>query len=129
MIAIDRKIAKTVLKEAGSSYHVTFLFDGFTPSLFIVPYAGSASSEKEIPLPVRAEEIPGSLDRLFRSGHLKKEKGIMHNGCYFTMTPLLLHRFAFWLDAFTKKFWYGFFSGIATAVAGGVILHFILATF
>ncbi len=114
MIYIDKRIAKIVLRESEKKYATVFLFDGLTQSFFIVPYVGSRDTIREIPLKVSLQDISASLNRLFRSGHLKKESGLMHQGCYFTMTPLLLHRFAFLLDAFTRKFWSGVLVGVTT---------------
>lgn len=126
MIRIDRKIARLVIRESGKRYDTIFLFDGSTPKLFIVPYVGSSDPIRSVDIAVPQQDIPESINRLTASGHLKKESGIMHNGSYFSMTPLLLHRYAFWIDAFTKKFWYGFLSGVITSVVAGVLLQIIL---
>jgi len=122
VIAIDRKVARAALKLSKRSYSANLLYDPAQKTLFLV------SDPKEVLdsalVSLTPEEVSSSIARLMQKGYFVKKAGYW-GGFTFGIMPELRHRFAFWLDAFTKKFWGGFFTGVITAVTANLLSGYV----
>lgn len=120
MLLMDWFVARSALKLAPSYDTVLRHQNGTT--FFSIQY--EKNLEKAIRF-VKSEEIPGSIDRLVNSGYLVNTVNVWGGDHLVQITPKLRHWLAFWLDAFTKKFWAGFFSGVAASLIAAFIYDLI----
>lgn len=126
MISIDKRVLKAISKLT-SDYDQRIYYKAHSDRFVLVHNA----SEPEVSISPRVPpaEISASIHRLTSSGYIKSVGA--YGGFYFVITPKLVHRRAFWLDDFSKKFWGGYFagliSGILVTVIGGLILAFLQA--
>ena len=125
MISIDRKMISAIQKLT-DSFHDELHFDSASSSLQVIQYYREVLISLLIDmLPEEAEE---SIERLIGLGYLRKVSR-WYGGYSFCMTPALKHRRAFWWDAFSKKFWGGFVSGLISGIIittiGGLLLSFL----
>ena len=122
MITIDKKVIRAILK-LSSSYDQ--LFD-FKTDESVLRLFGTDVSAK---LNFHPAEIYDSLYRLNDLGyiHLINREGHI----FFEIKPRINHRFAWWLDTFSKRFLFGFvagvMSGIIITVIGGLLLAYLRA--
>lgn len=119
MIRIDKQVAKAALK----------LTHNYNDEIHYHPGDNRFELVKRVNDEIRSvklkpdiQDIAPSIHRLIASGHFKKTAPIWGE-YYFSITPVLLHRFAFLRDDFTKKFWAGFFSGVATTIGTLLITY------
>lgn len=123
MVNIDKKVARSARKLSKNYSDILW----YKPSSkeFHVVHDG-ATPDRSVPVRVPPMEIPAAVDRLARDGYLHTVSSSPDGERYFSITPELLHRFAFWFDEITKKFWVGFVTGFATAIATGAVTWFIM---
>ena len=122
MISIDRRMARLTLRLSKKSYSAELLYDASQNALFLMKDLHTVLSSA--PVKLAPDEAKLSISRLIDKGFFEK-KTAFNGGFTFCITPLLRHRFAFWLDAFTKRFWGGFFTGVATAVTANLLSGYV----
>ncbi len=122
MIHIDRKIARIILKLSGRSYESEMIYDPSQKTLFLMKDHRDVLDSRLIS--IDPGEVSRSINRLIDNGFLEKRQGVW-GGVFFGITPRLRHRFAFWADAFTKKFWGGFVTGVVTAVTANLLTGYV----
>lgn len=115
MIRIDRKLSKAILK-ISDSYDSEFFYDIDENGIFF--------NDKLYSVPIDKSEIKGSLVRLIDAGYL-----IPSNNAWctieFSISPELKHAKAFWFDRITKRFIYGFISGVLTSISAALLVKLI----
>ena len=119
MIRIDRKVARTALKLT-SSYDTILVYD---------PACGMfVRNTKSYMVPsVPPDDVPDAIDRLIDAGLFCNYARGMGSVKMFRITPKLRHRFAFAMDSFTKTFWAGFITGVATTAAANLLSPHVLS--
>lgn len=123
MIAIDRKVCKDILKLT-KDYNTSVIF---APDINGYAIWHKYHPEKaDQPSSVPAHEVKDSLVRLSDRKMILKIQGSMSGAVVFRITPELLHAKAFWWDRFSKTYVAGFISGVASSVAGGLILQLLI---
>ena len=113
MIRIDRKVARAAL-DLTDSYSTVLVYDP-ARGLFIM------NTDRTIVPKVPADDIPDAVERLIEAGFFCNYARCMGGIKMFRITPKLRHRFAFALDSFSKKFFGGFVTGVATTVAANLL--------
>lgn len=124
MISIDRKIASAVLRLT-KNYSDEIWYDPETNTFHIV--RSGNEPDRFVPVPVPPSEVRESVDRLVAAGWLVVLYKIRGGEFYFRITSRLLHRKAFWLDDFTRKFWGGFVAGLISGMLVTVIGELLIA--
>lgn len=117
MVPNDRKVAKAVLTLTKKNYSADVYHSG-RDSVLKLDAIGLNNS---IELPLPPEEITMSVRRLARSGYFVINNRTPFGDTYFRITDKLTHRFAFALDAFTRRFAAGYIAGLATGLAAWLI--------
>jgi hypothetical protein len=115
MIRIDRKLSKAILK-ISDSYDSEFFYD--------IDKSEILFNDKLYSVPIDKAEIKASLDRLINAGYLIPS---VNSWCTvgFSISPELKHAKAFWFDRVTKRFIYGFISGVVTSVTAALLVKLI----
>lgn len=126
MIRIDRAVARAVLKLSKKSYSAALLYDPSQGILFLMD--GLHDVRDSVRLKLSPDEVTRSIGRLMDRGYFEKTRSF-NGGFTFSVTPLLRHRFAFWADSFTKKFWGGFFTGVAVSVTANLLTGYVQQLF
>lgn len=118
MIGIDRRVARAILDLSGKSYSAELQYDPSQKTLFLMEDMLTVFNSKRIDLD--PDEVNLSIQRLIDKGFLRKTS-VFWGGFRFSITPELRHRFAFWLDTFTKKFWGGFLTGVVAGLTANLL--------
>ncbi|WP_281522850.1 hypothetical protein [Mogibacterium timidum] len=115
MIRIDRKLSNAILK-ISDSYDSEFFYDIDENGIFF--------NDKLYSVPIDKSEIKGSLVRLIDAGYLIPAA---NSWCTveFSISPELKHAKAFWFDRVSKRFIYGFISGVLTSVTAMLLVKLI----
>ena len=116
MIKTDRSLAKSILKLT-HRYADEIWYNPDQNEIQIVRTAKEPL--RSVPLRISPEEFPESLQRLSEKKMVRLHDDI--GGVYFSLTSYLLHRWAFFWDRFSKKFWGGFIVGVLSGAIGTVI--------
>ena len=118
MKSLDRKLLKTISRIT-KSYDDVFYYDA--PDLILLP---QSSEKRTFNLSFHAAEVLDSLNRLDRMEyiHLVNRDGLTG----FEICPRINHRFDWWFDEFTKRFWGGFATGVIASLAASYIYDFIM---
>ncbi len=116
MIKTDRSLAKSILKLT-HHYADEIWYNPDQNEIQIVRTAKEPL--RSVPLRISPEEFPEALQRLSEKKMVRLHDDI--GGVYFSLTSYLLHRWAFFWDRFTKKFWGGFVVGILSGIIGTVV--------
>lgn len=122
MLIIDCIVGHTARKLT-KSYSDELQYFPNTNELAIVRYMQETVKTRKIPF-VSPDDVPGAINRLVDSGHFRIS--MKYNGGYFfCITPRMRHRFAFFLDSFTKDFFGGFISGVAATLGAALITYLL----
>lgn len=125
MIRIDKRVASATLKLT-KNYSDEIEYRSETGNLNLM--SGYHDVVKSVHLKDRPQDVEEAIERLVQKGYLRISKTYM-GGYMFSVTSRLNHRFAFFWDDFTKKFWCGYISGIISGiivtVIGGLLLAYV----
>ena len=122
MIRLDRKVCRAALKLSKKSYDAILQYDSVSGELQSVREDHSVIAS--IKLKIDPDDVELSIERLIEKGFF--EVYLRHfGGLSFSITPLLKHRSAFMLDAFSKRFWGGFITGVLTATAANLLTGYV----
>ena len=124
MIHIDKIVARAALKLSPSGYKTQIFYDPDSRELYVGSLADHKVRGASRKISVDPADVPLCFERLAEKGLVLKQD--YFGGSCITVLPKLRHRFAFALDAFTKRYVGGFISGVLTTVAAGVILHYVI---
>lgn len=125
MIRTDKKIANAALKLT-KSYADCIEYRSESGNLNLM--RDYRSIIRYVHLDIPPQDVEESIERLIQKDYFRLSKTYM-GGYMFSVTSKLNHRFAFFWDDFTKKFWNGFIvgliSGVLSTVIGGLLLAYI----
>ena len=116
MISIDRKVCSSILR-LSQDYETFFRYrkgDSFLS-------ANEASACLDVP----ASEVYESLKRLESNGLIRHTFWTLGGSVDFQIAPELLHRKAFFFDAITRRFLWGFIAGIGATLLPELIIYLI----
>lgn len=119
MNAIDRKVAKAILKLSGGNYSANMYHSEKSSNLQL------DSNSSFIQLKMDPSEIRMSILRLANNGFLILGFKDVNKGLHFSISDKLVHPFVFAIDSFTKKFWDGFITGLAAGIATTLLTLFL----
>ena len=117
MLLIDWRLAKTALKLT-NNYSDRFKFSPDDCTLQLMQ--DYHTIVKSLPVPIKPFDVPAAIDRLIDSGYFCISARMLGDRFY-SITPKLNHRYAFWLDAFTKNFLGGFITGVLVTIVGAFV--------
>lgn len=113
MIRCDRAVARAALKLTNRKLGTELYHSNETSEIHVVRDANEL--DRVVFLKYPPEDIRESIERLAEQGKLNIVSMNPYDS-YFTITLELKHWFEVWLDAYTKKFWTGVLTGIASDI-------------
>ena len=122
MISIDRKVCRDILAVT-SNYSDWILYDPALNGYCF--WDGTHPERPSFVSSVVTQETQSALLRIEDAGLIKRMKGITGGGLIFHITAELLHRKAFFFDAITRRFLWGFIAGVSSTLIPQLIYFFI----
>ena len=122
MIRIDRKVCRDILSIT-SNYSDWILYDPVLNGYCF--WDGSHPERASVESSVVTQETRYALQRIENAGLIKRMQGIHGGGLIFHIAPELLHRKAFFFDAITRRFLWGFIAGVSSTLIPQLIYFFV----
>ena len=123
VLLIDLAISNAVLK-CTNNYHDTMTIDAVSGDVLLIN--SMFQTLKVVHTKIDHEDAIEAVNRLIESGKLRIDLK-WDGGFSFCMTSLLKHRKLVLLEVFTRRFLFGFISGIITGVTITVLGELLLA--
>lgn len=120
MIIADVKLIRAINKLSPDYQDEIVLLSSSSELIIRETYC---SQQKSVSIDIPHEEISHALSRLEGKEYIR----IIRNSSpvVFSILPRMKHRFNYWLDEFTKRFWGGFAVGIVSSLIASYIFNIL----